>query len=240
MIKCKPKILVVFILILISVILIAGSYFHFGFIGPGLPNSINGWYFPEPDGYYNNGTWMFTGTGTEHFGRTGEISTTCLSLFPKISDECIEGKFERFNPDLSPMDDKYVAISWGFNKTEDFENSEKILYQFLEKTGNISLTNLDIGPELRRRLSTGDNKTQYDFNEVPVTRYTSNNTSGYFIEFRRPLLRDRPDYMIVYYGVLDSGDISAHSRFLTVLMVEGGFPSFERIFPLTDTKETER
>jgi hypothetical protein len=237
--KCKPKTLIVLVMVLISIILIAGSYFHFGFIGPGLPDSINGWYFPEPDGFYNNGTRMFTGTGTEHFGRIGGISSTCPLMFPNISDECIGGQYERFYPDLSPMDDKYVAISWSFNRTEDFENAEKILYQSLEESGNISVMILDIGPELRRRSAIGDNETQYGFNKVPVTQYISNKTSGYFMEFRRPLLQDREDYMIVYYGVLDSNDMSAHSRFLTVLMVQGGFPPYDRISRLMDTLPTE-
>jgi|GEM_PF-2929112 len=214
----------IIIAVIASCFISVGYYFHFGMIGPGLPDSINGWYFPEPTGYDNNGTRMFTGTGSEHFGMTGSISKSCSSLFPVISDNCLQSRYARFYPNNSRMDGEFVVISWEFNRTKDFDSAEQLLYQSLKNSGNVSNANLNLSQELRRVLLIPGNTIQYEFSSVPVTRYISERTSGFFIEYKQPLLKERQDYIIMYYGVLDTADVQTHESFLTTLMVQGGFP----------------
>lgn len=204
---------------------VLGFHFHFGMIGPGLPSSVNGWYFPDPTGNYNNGTRMFTETGTEQYGMSGSISQACPQLFPTISRDCIQARYERFSANDSKMSPQYIVISWYFNDTDDFSNAELELNNFLKRSGNVKNIRLDFDPELQRLSAVlPEQRAQYTFTAVPVSQYTSNVTSGYFIVYTRPLIRDRQDYIIMYYGVLNDSDIRAHEAFLTTLLVQGGFP----------------
>lgn len=199
-------------LLAISAILIT-----FGMIGPGLPPSINGWYFPPvPDGYRLGNTRVFTGTGAEHFGMIGEVSTSCPALFPAISQDCIHAEYERLHLNMTPMESRYIVISWCFNRTTTFEDAERILYQELARSGEVSTTDVAV-------LQAG-NEGRVQGVLVPVTQFFSNETSGYFIEYRRPLLKSREDYLIMYYGVLGSRDLGVHAPFLAVLMAKGGIP----------------
>ena len=113
--KRRKLIAAIGIVSFLAVGLIVGIYFNFGMIGPGLPPSINGWYFPSPDGKTFNGTRFFSNTGSEHFGMIGEVSASCPSLFPSISSDCLYGEFERYYANSSPMPERYIVISWYFN-----------------------------------------------------------------------------------------------------------------------------
>jgi hypothetical protein len=205
--------------------IILGFFFNFWMIGPGLPASINGWYFPQPTGDYSHGTRMFTETGTEHYGMSGSISQACPQLFPALSNDCIYAHYERFYANDSKRSPQYIVISWYFNDTDDFSNAEEELDNFLKRSGDVEDISLDINPELQRLSAIlPEQQALYAFTSVPVLQYTSDSTSGYFIAYEKPLLRDRQDYIIMYYGVLDDSDIRTHATFLTTLLVRGGFP----------------
>jgi hypothetical protein len=223
--KRKLKLIVIAIVAVTVFCTILGFYCNFWMIGPGLPASINGWYFPQPTGYYSNGTRMFTETGTEHYGMSGSINQICPQLFPAYSRDCIQARYERYYANDSKMGAQYIVISWYFNDTDDFSNAEQELNNFLKRSGNVKNIRLDLKPELQRLSAIlPEQRAQYTFTSVPVTQYTSDATSGYFISYKRPLLRDRQDYIIMYYGVLDDSDIRTHATFLTTLLIRGGFP----------------
>jgi hypothetical protein len=225
MMKRKLKFIVIAIGAVTVFCTILGFYSNFWMIGPGLPASINGWYFPQPTGDYSHGTQMFTETGTEHYGMSGSINRICPQLFPALSRDCIQAQYERFYANDSKMGAQYIVISWYFNDTDDFSNAEQDLYNFLERSGDVKNIDLDVKPELQRLSAIlPEQRAHYTFTSVPVTQYTSDSTSGYFISYKRPLLRDRQDYIIMYYGVLDDSDIRTHTPFLTTLLIRGGFP----------------
>jgi hypothetical protein len=136
-------------LILVASILAAGllavaATLNFGVIGPGLPPSISGWYFPGPDGYHLDSTRMFTGTGAEHFGMIGEVSRSCPALFPTISQDCIHAEYERLYPNMTSMESRYIVVSWYFNRTATFEDGERILYRELARSGKVTTTSVAI------------------------------------------------------------------------------------------------
>ncbi|MCK9632546.1 MAG: hypothetical protein M0R30_13020 [Methanoregula sp.] len=203
---------------------VIGWFCNFGMIGPGLPPSINGWYFPQPDGRYNDGTQIFANTGAEHYGMNGPVSRICPEMFPVLSSDCIQAQYERFYANDSGMDSHYIVISWYFNDAIKFSDAEHELNDFLKRSGTVSDISLDLNPEFQRISALRADNVQYSFTSVPVSQYTSNVTSGYFITYARPLIRDRQDYIVMYYGVLNDSDIRAHATFLTTLLVKGGFP----------------
>lgn len=219
-------------LIVVAAILAAGllavaANLNLGMIGPGLPPSINGWYFPVPDGYHFGNTRLFTGTGAEHFGMIGDVSRSCPALFPAISQDCISAEYERLYPNMTSMESRYIVVSWYFNRTAAFEDGERILYRELARSGNVTTTGVAI-------LQAGDDGLGREV-LVPVTQFIGHGTSGYFIEYRRPLLPSREDYLVMYYGVLGSRDLEAHTPFLVILMSEGGLPAETgAIHPLAD------
>lgn|SRR5208337_537996 len=222
--KRRRKLVAIAITVFAVFCIFLGYYFHFGMIGPGLPDSINGWYFPQPTGYDNNGTRMFIGTGSEHYGMTGSVNQTCPPLFPALARDCIQARYDRFYPNNSRMAGQYMVVSWYFADADDYANAEQDLCNFLNRSGNVSDTSLDLRPELQRLSAVSTDRTRYMFTSVPVTQYASDATSGFFISYKKPLLRDRQDYIIMYYGVLNDSDIRPHAPFLTTLMVQGGFP----------------
>jgi len=206
-------------------VVVIGWFCGFVMIGPGLPPSVNGWYFPQPDGRYIDGTRVFANTGAEHYGMNGPVSRICPDMFPVISSDCIQAQYERFYANDSRMDSHYIVISWYFNNTAKFADAEQELNDFLKRSGTVSDIRLDLNPEFQRVSAFRADDIQYSFTSVPVSQYTSNATSGYFIVYNRPLIRDRQDYIIMYYGVLNDSDIRTHEAFLTTLLVQGGFPT---------------
>jgi hypothetical protein len=98
--------------------------------------------------------------------------------------------------------------------TATFEDGERILHRVLAGSGKVTTTGVTI-------LQAGNEGHGQEV-LVPVTQFISNGTSGYFIEYRRPLLSSREDYLIMYYGILGSRDLEAHAPFLAVLMSKGG------------------
>jgi hypothetical protein len=227
MIKKRWK-LVVVVAIIAAGLLVVTFILNFMMIGPGLPPSINGWYFPPvPEGYHLGNTRMFTGTGADHFGMIGEVSRSCPDLFPAISQDCIYAEYERLYPNMTSMGSRYIVVSYYFNRTATFKDGEHILYQELASSGKVTTTDMAI-------LQAGDDGQGREV-LVPVTQFISNETSGYFIEYQRPLLSSREDYLIMYYGILGSRDLGVHAPFLAILMSKGGIPKDTgAIHPLTD------
>lgn len=226
MAKKRWKCIAVIAILAVGLLAVAANL-TFGMIGPGLPPSINGWYFPVPDGNRIGNTRVFTGTGAEHFGMIGEVSQSCPVLFPTISQDCIHAEYEQLYPNMTSMESRYIVASWYFNNTATFEDGERILHWELARSGKVTTTGVTI-------LQAGNEGCGLEV-LVPVTQFISNKTSGFFIEYRRPLLSSREDYLIMYYGILGSRDLEAHAPFLAVLMSKGGTPEDTgTIHPLAD------
>lgn len=206
--------LLAIIVVLAAALIAFAANLDFGLIGPGLPPSINGWYFPVPDGDRLGNTRIFTGTGAQHFGMIGEVNQSCPDMFPAISQDCIHAEYERLNPDMTSMEPRYIVVSWYFDRMAAFEEGERVLHQALACSGNVTTASVAIQPS-------GDNR---QIREVPMTEFVGSKTSGYFVEYRRPLISSREDYLIIYYGVLGSQDLEAHATFLAALISEGGIP----------------
>ncbi|WP_292388779.1 hypothetical protein [Methanosarcina sp. UBA5] len=186
------------------IIAIVGTWFILDIlsIGPGLPppEAMPKWYIP--------GAWQ------------GNVQS-CTSFFPQISPYCksrnySEGKF---------------MIVWYFDDESKFLKGEDTLYQYLNANGNVFQQKLNISTELQEKIkrdkannSWGPTSGPHLFN---ATGYESLETSGYFLVYKRPFLKDREDYFIAYYGIMGTMNLTEETPALKKLIAESYYMSKE-------------
>ena len=128
-------------------------------------------------------------------------------------------------PDLSPYtssvfhtregsDDLYLTVVWYFTGRDEFLDKQGVLNTFyLERYGNLSTTSLTF--EYEKSGNSGN--PQHRTTSVNVTVFENNITSGYFTTIRYPESK-KPDFYIVYYGTVKSGNLILQAPYLKKLM----------------------
>lgn len=199
--KKMNKRIVFLIFLAVAVI---GVWFLLNFIkiGPGLPPSeaMPKWYIP--------GAWQKNEQG-------------CTSLFPEISSYC---DMENFS------EGKFISV-WYFDDESEFLKGENTLYRYLEENGNMFQQELNISTELQEEIKRSEANNSWDpafgsysFNS---TGYESSETSGYFLVYERPFLKEREDYFIVYYGIMSTTNLTEETPELKKLIAESYYMSNE-------------
>lgn len=191
-------------ILLFLIVVLVGVWIVLDFIriGPGLPPSegMPKWYIPE--------TWR-------------EIEPGCTSFFPEISPYCNFGNFSG---------GKFVLV-WYFDDESKFLEGEDTLYCYLEEKGNVFQQELNISTELQEiaKRREAENSWRpifgpYFFN---ATGYESTETSGYFVVYERPFLKEREDYFIAYYGIMGLTDLTEETPALKKLIAKSYYISNE-------------
>ncbi len=85
---------------------------------------------------------------------------------------------------------------WYFDSSEDLKNGEKELYRYVKEHGELFDDTVNITEQV---LEHGNNRI-FGSTNLNVTRYESEETSGYFAVIIKPFLNSLNNYFIIYYG----------------------------------------
>ncbi|MDW7733073.1 MAG: hypothetical protein SCH66_11695 [Methanolobus sp.] len=91
---------------------------------------------------------------------------------------------------------KTIMTVWYFDDPEDLEKGEKELCRYLKEHGDVFSDTVDITEEGQDY----ENKTDLSPANLNVTRYESEETSGYFEVIVKPFGDGLDHYFIIYYG----------------------------------------
>jgi len=201
------------VILVLIIVLLGGMCFFIGSfkIGPGLPppEGMAQWYVPGSGTRMENGTLIEVWSVAEHFELINDrIIGESPSYFPEVSQYCGYANCRRIG-----SNDQYLIAAWYFDDEKKFLQSERDLYQYLEKHGRVSTVELDITEEINGETKSGPKR-------FDATKYESEITSGYFLVYKKPFLESRDDYFIVYYGAMGSVDLSKQRPLLKELIAE--------------------
>ncbi|MDY0385529.1 MAG: hypothetical protein RBT65_00075 [Methanolobus sp.] len=91
---------------------------------------------------------------------------------------------------------KTIMTVWYFDDPDDLQRGEEELCRYLKEHGDVFSDTVDITEEGQEY----DNKTDMDLTSLNVTRYESEETSGYFQLIIQPFGDGLDHYFIIYYG----------------------------------------
>ncbi|WP_406656089.1 hypothetical protein V7O62_09555 [Methanolobus sp. ZRKC2] len=91
---------------------------------------------------------------------------------------------------------KTIMTVWYFDDSDDLEKGEKELCRYLREHGDVFSDTIDITEEGQDYK----NKTDLSPTNLNVTRYESEETSGYFEVIVKPFGDGLDHYFIIYYG----------------------------------------
>jgi len=138
-------------------------------------------------------------------------SATTAPLFPRLSDYWAYVRYT-----YSRTGDRFIVETWYFTDGKSFSDSQKKLAAYLDGRGTIAQTTLEI--DRKTLLEFGPESMNSTTRRIPLTRYESGATSGYFFTVSRPS-REHPDYYIAYYGVTGSSDLSRETPLLKLFFI---------------------
>ncbi|MEA1894691.1 MAG: hypothetical protein U9N36_05725 [Euryarchaeota archaeon] len=194
--------------------------------GPGLPPpaGMPMWYIPGYDTRIENETIIEDRSVAEHFELIGDRMEGCPSCFPAISQYCGYANYTR-----TGSDDRYLIAAWYFDDNTKFLHAEADLYLYLEEYGRVFTVELNISEEMDAEIKRRENRLVWGPTFGPkrfnVTEYESETTSGYFLIYKKPFLAGREDYFIVYYGLMNTPQISEQTRLALRELMAGGYYS---------------
>lgn len=128
-------------------------------------------------------------------------------------------------PDLSPAtgsvfhtregsNDLYLTVVWYFTDRDKYQNKRGVLDTFyLARYGNLSAARLTFDYDKTNRTGTPEPRTM----SIDVNGFENNLTAGYFMTISYPESR-KPDFFIVYYGAVKSGNLSRQAPYLQQFM----------------------
>jgi hypothetical protein len=145
--------------------------------------------------------------------RVYPYTETAMPYFPELSEYWASS-----NLTYVKTGDRYIAQVWYFNNWSKFSTEREKLFLYLHQQGTLTPAVLDVSPELI--ASNNSYLAGYKTRIVNVTKYQSNETSGYFIIFNTDFFYDE-SYYITYYGVTGSSDLMEETHPLKMLIISG-------------------
>ncbi len=143
------------------------------------------------------------------FRKTGSVMSGKPPLFPDLSPHT-SSVFHM----QEGSDDLYLTIVWYFTDRESFLDKKGVLHSFyLERYGNLSVTNLTFDYDEPGNTGNPGHRTAI----INVTGFETTVTSGYFTTIEYPESKN-PDFFILYYGTVKSGNLSQQEPYLKTLM----------------------
>ena len=121
-----------------------------------------------------------------------------------------------------------VSEVWYFTDDNEFSTQWTLLKNYLRSHGTISNTTLAVS-EQSENFSNDPNRAGSSVRLIPVLKYESNETSGYFI-----ILPE--DYYIAYYGIPGPDNLEDHSSLLKMLIVSAVPSDYKFADPSSFTK----
>ncbi|NLT21965.1 MAG: hypothetical protein GXX82_02850 [Syntrophorhabdus sp.] len=204
---------IAFILLLIAV----GAFgalllFDLLAVGPGYPppEALQKWYIPQPRyGYVENGSVVANRTIGGDIILSGDIEEGCPSLFPPLSRHCSHAMYTD-----TGSGDRYTVVNWYFGDNTDLLQAETDLCSHLRASGNVVSAEVILSeePDVSQSGST--------FGSIAVTRFESEESSGYFVVVEKPLSSEHDDYFFVYYGVDGPAVLPDHAAAIKDLMLQ--------------------
>ena len=165
------------------------------------------------------------------------VESGCTSFFPEISPYCSFGE---------SSGGKFI-VSWYFDDESEFSKGQDALYRYLEEKGNVSQQKLNISTELqevaqRREAENSSERPSFGPYYFNVIGYESPETSGYFLVYKRPFLKDREDYFIMFYGIKNTANLIEKTPDLKKLVAESYYMANEngKIEGLTSEVKDEK
>jgi hypothetical protein len=150
------------------------------------------------------------------FRKTGSLMNGIPPIFPGLSPYTSSVFHTR-----EGSDDLYLTVVWLFTDRDRFLNQQGVLNSFyLERYGNLSTATLTF--EYNEEPGNSANR-QHRTNTFNVTGFENNITSGYFTTIQYPESK-KPDFYIVYYGTVRSGNLSRQTPYLKKLMDRFFYP----------------
>ncbi|UGV39802.1 hypothetical protein J7W08_06610 [Methanococcoides orientis] len=133
-----------------------------------------------------------------------------LSLFPTISEYSAAGSYSNST----------IMCVWYFEKKSSFLEGELKLSEYLKKSGQFKIVEINITNELDAVIN--DRGKNWQPTNGPrvfnATRYQGTETSGYFIVYRTPFLETSEDYFITYYGTKDTTNFTGKQNDILYLI----------------------
>jgi hypothetical protein len=145
-----------------------------------------------------------------------------MPFFPALSEY-----WAYMNLSYVKTGDRYIAQAWYFNNWTKFSAGRDDLFYYLHQHGIVTPAVLDISPELI--VTNNSYRAKYQPQLYNVTKYQSNETSGYFILFNTGFFYDE-SYYITYYGVTGSSALSDETHPLKMLIMSCMPISFENSY----------
>jgi hypothetical protein len=143
------------------------------------------------------------------FRKTGTVMSGKPPIFPDLSPHTNSVFHTR-----EGSDDLYLTIVWYFTDRESFLDKKGVLHSLnLERYGNLSITNLTFDYDEPGNSGNSHHRTAI----VNVTGFENTITSGYFTTIEYPESKN-PDFFILYYGTVKSGNLSRQAPYLKTLM----------------------
>lgn len=196
----RMKIVIVLILIILGILLVISCLK----IGPGVPppQYLPRLLIPEEDIYINNCSDSAETNRTTRFVRTGQISDKNPALFPVLSRYSSHALYQSVRTNATMM----IAV-WYFDNEREYTQAQKDLLTYLAVNGTTDSEEIVLDYPV---LFTGNNASSEmifpaseRIQKARGTAYSGKFGSGIFFAISRPLMSERDDFFIQYYGMTE-------------------------------------
>lgn len=196
----RMKNVIVLILIILGIVVVI----HFLKIGPGVPppQYLARLLIPEGDVSVQNCSQTNDTISTSRFVRTGRISDENSALFPELSRYSSHALYQSVTTNAT-----MVISVWYFDNEREYSQAQEDLLTYLatEGTTNSAEILVDYPVLCEGNSASGETKIPGSDNKQRIrgTWYSGQSGSGIFLAISRPLMSERDDFFIQYYGMTE-------------------------------------
>jgi hypothetical protein len=211
--------------IIVLILVIGGIFLGINFlkVGPGVPppQYLPHLLIPEGDLAPGNCFGQAETRGSIHFVRLGQISDENPALFPALSRHSSYVTYQSGTTNAT-----MIIAAWYFDNERDFSRAQKDLLAYLTAHGTTGTREIILEYPGQCSTSGTGNETKIPGLEksrtIRGTTYSGKTGSGIFLSVSRPLMNERDDFFIQYYGTADP---------------QGLYGNFSEIFDLVTMNE---
>ncbi len=200
MISNRIKIVIILILVIGGIFLVINCLK----IGPGVPppQYLPRLLIPEGDIATENCSGQADTSKSIHFVRLGRISDESTALFPALSRYSSYATYQSGTTNAT-----MIIAAWYFDNERDYSQAQKDLLEFLTANGTTDAREIILEYPNKCRDSGTRNETKIPglgkSRTIRGTTYSGKTGSGIFLAVSRPLMNERDDFFIQYYGTAD-------------------------------------
>jgi hypothetical protein len=208
MISNRIKIVIVLILVIGGIFLVINCLK----IGPGVPppQYLPRLLIPEGDIAAGNCSGQTDTPGPIHFVRLGRISDENPALFPALSRYSSYATYQSGTTNAT-----MIIAAWYFDNERDYAQAQKDLLAYLTANGTTDAIEINLEYPDTCNDSGTRNETKIPGLEksrtIRGTTYSGKTGSGIFLAVSHPLMSERDDFFIQYYGTADPQGLSRNT-----------------------------